>query len=68
MSRLRALLLIASQHETRSVQNSDQQRRSNSEGTPKDVSCFQGEHSTFNTDRVGEVKVTLPLHVISFKS
>ena len=46
MSTLRALL--ASQHETRSVQNSGQQRRSNSEGTPKDVSCFQGEHSTFN--------------------
>jgi len=46
MSMLRALL--ASQHETRSVQNSGQQRRSNSEGTPKDVSCFQGENSTFN--------------------
>jgi len=58
MSMLRALL--ASQHETRSVQNSHQQRRSNSEGTPKDVSCFQGEHSTFNNDRVGEVKATLP--------
>jgi len=50
MSTLRALL--ASQLETRSVQNSYQQRRSNSEGTPKDVSCFQGEHSTFNNDWV----------------
>ena len=68
MSTLRALL--ASQHETCSVQNSHQQRRSNSEGTPKNVSCFQGEHSTFNNDWVGEepwiVKTMLPLG-ISFK-